>query len=70
MSDAKMNHWLLWRLGQSGGLLLLVKQRLTWLVLGWVTHGSCKGADVGLARFTTLVAACLTSSRETALPCL
>ena len=37
--------------------MLLVKQRLARLVPGWVTHGSCSGADVGLARFTTLVAA-------------
>ena len=34
--------------------MLLVKQRLARLVSGWVTHGSCSGADVGLARFTTV----------------
>ena len=61
---------LLWQHGKSGGQLLLFKQRLAWLVPGWVTYGFCSGADVGLARFTTLVAACLTSSRETTLPCL
>ena len=44
---------------------MLVKQRLARLVSGWVTHGSCSGADVGLARFTTLVAAYLMSSHET-----
>ena len=33
--------------------MLLVKQRLARLVPGWVTQGSCSGADVGLARFTT-----------------
>ena len=47
-----------------------LKQRLAWLLPGWVTHGSCSGADIGLARFITLVAACLTSSWETTLPCL
>ena len=35
--------------------MLLVKQGLARLVPEWVTHGSCSGADVGLARFTTLV---------------
>ena len=44
--------------------MLLVKQGLARLVPGWVTHGSCSGGDVGLARFITLVAACLMSSRE------
>ena len=34
---------------------MLVKQRLARLVPGWVTHGSCSGADVGLARFTTYI---------------
>ena len=34
--------------------MLLVKQRLARLVPGWVTHGPCSGADVGLARFTTV----------------
>ena len=38
---------LLWRRGESGGLLLLVKPRLARLVPGWVTHDSCSGAEVG-----------------------
>ena len=50
--------------------MLLVKQHSARQVPGWVTHGSCSGADVELARFTTLVAACSTSSQETTLPCL
>ena len=37
------------------------KQFFARLVPGWMIHGSCSGADVGLTRFTTLVEACLTS---------
>ena len=32
---------------QHALLLLLVKQRLAWLVPGWVTQGSCSGAVTG-----------------------
>ena len=31
----------------SGGLLLIVMQRLARLVPGWVTQGSCSGAVIG-----------------------
>ena len=48
--------------------IVAIKQGLAPLVPGWVTHGSCSGGDVGLARFTTLVAACLMSSREATGP--
>ena len=33
--------------GDSGGLLLLVKQHLALLVAGWMTQGSCGGAVIG-----------------------
>ena len=37
---------------KSGGLLLLVKHHLTWLVPGWVTQGSCSGwASPGLLQW-------------------